>query len=211
MFTSFNPMPSGLPSPYTNNILGAQCNLWGEDVPSFENVMFKMFPRESAMAEITWTPTNLQSYSSFTNRLVVQKQRFAQMGVNYDHEVLPQIGTWGPTVSTSPTTLIMDITTNVTAAGEIDVSFWYGSGSNLSITSAALLVNGAQVDIDTHTGLAEPISSYQSVAEPFIPVFTLYVLHLPEIVPGADYKIQAVVAGSGGTTTSGTVYLANWN
>jgi hypothetical protein len=173
--------------------------------------MFKLFPRESAMAEITWTPTNLQNYASFTNRLSMQKQRFAQMGVNYDHEVLPQIGTWGPTVPTTGVTNFYDITTNVTAAGEIDVSFWYGTGTNLSITSASLLVNGVPVDIDTHAGLAESISSYQSKVEPFIPVFTLYVLHLPETVPGANYKIQAVMAGSGGSTTSGTVYLANWN
>ena len=104
-----------------------------------------------------------------------------------------------------------NITTNVTAAGEIDVSFWYTSGANkLSITSAALLVNGVQVDIDTHAGTAESTSTYEG-AEPYIPVFTLYVLHLPETKPGATYTIQAVVAGSGGTATSGTVYLANWN
>jgi hexosaminidase len=205
----FNPIPSGLPSQYMSNILGAQCNLWGEYVPSFENVMFKMFPRESAMAEITWTPQASQSYSSFTNRLVVQKQRFTQMGLNYDHESIPQIGTWSA-VPTSGSTLVLNITTNVTAAGEIDVSFWYGSGTALSISSVALLVNGVQMDIDSHAGLAESSSTYQAT-EPFIPVFTLYVLHLPETKPNAAYTIQAVVAGSGGTSGSGTIYMPNWN
>jgi hexosaminidase len=119
----FNPVPSGLPAAYTNNILGAQCNLWGEYVPSFTNVMFKMFPRESAMAEITWTPLASQNYTGFTSRLAVQKQRFAQAGINYDHETLPQIGTWGPTVSTSATTLTYDITSLVNSPGEKDVSF----------------------------------------------------------------------------------------
>lgn len=207
---AFNPIPSGLPAAYTNNILGAQCNLWGEYVPSFENVMFKMFPRETAMAEVTWTPTASQSYSSFTNRLVTEEQRFAQMGLNCDHETIPTIGTWGPTVSASATTMDFNITTNVTAAGEIDVSFWYGSGANLSISSVALLVNGVQVDIDTHAGTAEPSSSYQAT-EPFIPIFTLYVLHLPETKPGATYTLQAVIQGSGGTSTSGTIYMPNWN
>jgi len=207
---AFNPIPSSLPTAYTNNILGAQCNLWGEYVPSFRNVMFKMFPRETAMAEVTWTPAALHNYTSFTSRLAVQEQRFAQMGLNYDHESIPAIGAWGPTVSASPTTMTWNITTNVTAAGEIDVSFWYTSGANLSITSVALLVNGVQVDIDTHTGLAEPTSTYQAT-EPFIPIFTLYVLHLPETKPGATYTIQAVVQSSGGTTTSGTVYLPNWD
>jgi hexosaminidase len=204
---NFNPVLPGL-SAYTNYILGAQCNLWGEYVPSFENVMFKMFPRETALAEITWTPRASQSYTSFTNRLVAQKQRFTQMGVNYDHEAIPQIGSWA-SVPTSGTTLISDITTNVTAAGEIDVNFWWLSGTPLAISSVALLVNNVQVDVDTHAGTATTSSSYN--AAPYIPLFTLYVLHLPELVPGATYYIEAKVAGSGGTSGTGTVYMPNWN
>jgi hypothetical protein len=172
--------------------------------------MFKLFPRSTALAEVLWTPTASHNYTSFTNRLVTHEQRFTQMGLNYDHESIPQIGAWGPTVSTSPTTAYIDITTNVTAAGEIDVSFWYGSGTALSISSVALLVNGVQMDIDSHAGLAESSSTYQAT-EPFIPVFTLYVLHLPETKPNAAYTIQAVVAGSGGTSGSGTIYMPNWN
>ena len=70
----------------------------------------------------------------------------------------------------------------------------------------ALLVNGVQVDIDAHDGTA---SGYQPGSEPFIPIFTLYIVHLPELVPGATYTIKAVAAGSGGTATSGTVYMPN--
>jgi len=207
---SFSPIPSALSSAYTNEILGAECPLWGEYVPSFENVMFKMFPRASAMAEVTWTPSALHNYASFTNRLVVQKQRFTQMGLNYDHEIIPTIGTWGPTVSASATTTYYDITPNVTAAGEVDVNFYYtGGGDALAITSVALLVNNVQVDIDAHSGLAEPSADYDT--PPYAPLFTLYVLHLPELVPGATYTIQAVYQSSGGTTTSGTIYLPNWD
>jgi hexosaminidase len=169
--------------------------------------MFKMFPRETAMAEVTWTPLALHNYTSFTNRLVTQKQRFTQMGLNYDHETIPQIGTWS-SVPTSGSTLTLPITANVTTAGEIDVSFWYTSGTALAISSVALLVNGTQVDIDTHSGTA---SGYQAGTEPFIPIFTLYVLHLPELVPGATYSVKAVVAGSGGTSGAGTIYMPNWN
>ncbi len=204
---AFNPIPSGLPAQYTNNILGAQCNLWGEYVPSFRNVMFKMFPRETAMAEVTWTPLASQNFSSFTSRLAVEEQRFTSMGLNYDHESIPTIGTWS-SVPTSGSTLNFNITPNVTAAGEIDISFWYLSGSPLAISSVALLVNGVQVDIDTHSGTA---SGYRPGSEPFIPIFTLYIVHLPELIPGATYTIQAVVAGSGGTATSGTIYMPNWN
>jgi len=208
---AFNPIPDALlSSAYATNILGAQCTLFTEYVPSFRNVLFKMFPRETALAEITWTPLNSQSFTSFTNRLAVQEQRFTQMAANYDQETLPQIGAWGPTVSTSATTNYYDITTNVTAAGEIDVSFWYNSGANLSIASVALLVNGVQVDTDAHTGTAEPSSVYLA-SQPFIPPFTLYVLHLPATKWGATYTIQTVTQTSGGTAASGSIYLANWN
>lgn len=198
---SFNPIPTGLPAAFKTNILGGQVNLWGEYVPSFRNVMFKLFPRACALAEVTWTPTNLQSYASFTNRLVVHEQRFDQMGVNYDRETIPQVGSWGPSVPASSTIMTWDITTNVTAAGEIDVSFVRTAGANgLQIYSVALLQNGAQVDIDAHIGVASTS-----------PAYTLYILRLPETKPGATYTIQAVVSGYNGTATSGAVYLPNWN
>jgi len=46
-------------------------------------------------------------------------------GINYDHESVPTIGTWGPAVPTNATTMTWNITANVTAAGEIDVNFIY--------------------------------------------------------------------------------------
>ena len=148
---SFEPVPSGLPSGYTTNILGAQRNLWAENVPSPENVEYKLFPRLCAMAEVTWTPAASKNYTDFTTRLVTHEQRLAQMGINYNHEAITQIGTWGPGPSQSPTytTVNYDITSYVTQAGEIDISFFYTGGSNaLNINSVALLENGVQVDID---------------------------------------------------------------
>jgi hexosaminidase len=199
---SFEPIPAALPSQYSSNILGAQCNLWTEYVPSFENFMFKLYPRMCALAELTWSPTNSRSFTSFTNRLVTHEQRLAAMGVNYNHETIPQIGAWGSTVPMTPVTNSWDITPYVTAAGEYDVNFFRTNGANgLAISSVALLQNGAQVDIDVHNGLAQNGTS----------VYTLYIVHLPETKPGATYTIQAVYAGAGGTNTSGIVYLPNWN
>ena len=198
---SFEPIPTNLPAQYNSNILGAQSTLISEYVPSFENFMFKYYPRLCAMSEVTWSPKASKNYSSFTNRLVTHEQRLTQMGVNYNHETIPQVGNWGPTVPASPTAMNWDITTNVTAAGEIDVNFFYTSGaSGLNIASVALLQNGVQVDIDTHAGFAMNDSVYQ-----------VYIVHLPETKPGATYTIQAVISGSSGTSSSGIVYLPNWN
>lgn len=202
----FNPLPASLPAQYDTNILGAQCNLWTEYVPSYENVMFKMFPRLCAMAEITWTPQALQNYSNFAQRLVVDEQRLSEMGANYDHEIIPTIGTWGPAPATY-STLLWNITTNVTASGEIDVSFRYNSGSDgLNIAWADLLQNGTEIDRDTHFGYAQNSTAAAATTNQ-----TIYVLHLPAYQPGATYTIGASVEGIGGTDSYGTVYLPNWD
>lgn len=198
----YNPIPAALPGAFKTNILGGQCNLWGEYVPSFRNVMFKLFPRACAVAEATWTPTASKNFTSFTNRLAIHEQRLDRMGVNYDHELVPLIGSWGPTVSAGPATLTWDITTNITATGEIDVNFvWTTGTAGLQINSVALVQNGTVVDTDAHTGIASKTTA----------AYTLYILRLPETKPGAVYKIQAVVSGYNGTSSSGAVYLPNWN
>jgi hexosaminidase len=201
---NFEPVPSSLPAAYTNYIMGAQCSLWGEDVPSPENVEFKLFPRLSAMAELTWTPAASKSYTSFTNRLVNLEQCLTQMGINYNHEAVTQIGSWTQPVSTTASTVSYTITPYVTQAGEIDVSFYGTSTSTtvgLNVYWVALLENGVQVDLDTYTGYAGHSGAN----------LAYYVLHLPWYTPGATYTIQASIGGYNGTSTSGTVYLTNWN
>jgi hexosaminidase len=205
---NFNPIPAGLPAQYDTNILGAQCNLWAEYVPSYENVMFKMFPRVCAMAEITWTPTASQNYANFQQRLIMDEQRLAQMGANYDREIIPQIGTWSTnTVPTTYTTWQWNITTNVTGAGEVDVSFCYTNGANgLNIAWTSLLQNGTEIDRDTHNGFAQNTQGGDITTNQ-----TVYVLHLPAYIPGATYSIDASVEALGGTNSSGIIYLPNWD
>ena len=205
----YNPLPTGLPAQYDTNILGAQCNLWTEYVPSYENVMYKMFPRACAMAEITWTPRAQQSFTNFMQRLTnYDEPRLAQLGVNYNHENIPQIGTWSTnTVPTSYTTWQWNITTNVTGAGEIDVSFCYTNGSKgLSIAWTSLLQNGTEIDRDTHNGFAQNLSPAGVSTNQAI-----YVLHLPAYKPSATYSIDASVEGIGGTNSAGIVFLPNWD
>jgi hexosaminidase len=204
---SFNPIPSGLPAQYDTNILGSECVLFTEYVPSFENVMYKMFPRADAMAEITWTPLTSQSYTNFMGRLPLDEQRLAAMGANYNHESIPAIGTWGP-VPSGYSTLQWNITTNVTGAGEIDVNFACAPATNgLSIAWTDLLQNGTEIDRDTHYGNAQNDSTYANDTTNQ----TIYVLHLPVYQPGATYTIGASIEGTGSTNCSGTVYLPNWN
>jgi hexosaminidase len=204
---AFNPIPSGLPAQYDTNILGAEGTLFTEYVPSYENVMFKLFPRLCAMAEITWTPLSQQSYTNFTQRLGLDEQRMSEMGANYNYESIPAIGTWGP-VASGGSTLQWNVTPNVTAAGEIDVNFSCAPATNgLKIAWTDLLQNGTEIDRDTHNGYAQNNSSYAASTTNQ----TIYVLHLPVYQPGATYSIGASVQGISNTNCSGTVYLPNWD
>ncbi len=206
---TFEPVPTNLPSAYATNILGAQCNLWSEYVPSPENVEFKLFPRLSALAEVVWSFATNRNYTDFTNRLVIHEQRLAQMGFNYNREAVTQIGTWAG-VPASPTTVTntYDITPYVTTNGEIDVSFYNTSTvKGLDIYWVSLLENGAQVDSDNYTSFAGG-ASYTETTTRSLPY---YVLHLPWFHPGSTYALKASIGGDGGTNNAGTVYLANWN
>jgi hexosaminidase len=199
---AFEPIPASLPAQYDSYILGAQGNQWCEYVPSLENVEFKSYPRMCAIAEVAWTPAALKNYTNFTQRLVTHEQRLTQMGANYNSSSSKKIGTWAAAqITTGGGTVSWDITSSVSAAGEVDVSFAYTSGANaLSISWLALQVNGVEIDRDTHSG-----SAGSSPSDP------IYILHLPALVPGATYTIQAWVAGVGGTASSGSVYLPNWD
>ena len=199
----FEPIPTGLPAAYTNFILGAEGPTWSEWIPSLLNMEFRMYPRLCAIAEVDWTPASLKNWTDFTNRLETHKLRLAQMGVNYNPSATPPaIGSWTPSqMSTNYTSLEWDITTNVTAFGQISVSFCYKSGTDgLDIAWAALVENGVELDRDTHAG-------WTGVT----PAKPVYVLRLPAHRSGATYLLRASVASRGGTNSTGVIYRPNWN
>lgn len=199
---AYDPIPVTLPAAYTNFILGAEGPCWTEWIPSLQNMQFRVFPRLCAIAEVDWLPAAQKNWTDFTNRLEFHKQRLTYMGVNFNpHRVPPALGTWAAPVSTNYTTLSWDITSSVTAPGEIDVSFCWKTGANgLEIAWAALLENGVELDRDTHAG-------FTGVS----PVRPAYLLRLPALRPGATYTLRASVASRGGTDSNGTIYRPNWN
>lgn len=200
---SMEPIPAGLAPAYSNFILGAQGNCWSEYIPSALNMEFRMFPRLCALAEVNWTAPTLKNYNDFTNRLVVHNQRLRSMGVNYNpRNTPPQVASWAAgQIFTNYSTLTWDITSSITNAGEIDLSFcWKGGTNGLDIAWAALLENGLEIDRDTHAGFTGTTSSRP-----------VYVLRLPARRPTATYTLRAFVAGRGGTNSNGVVYSTNWN
>src|ERR1019366_2757803 len=80
---SFEPLPEKLDPQYQSHILGAQGNLWTEYIPNFKQAQYMVFPRLSALAEVTWSGQAARNWEDFTRRLQTQFQRFDRIGVNY--------------------------------------------------------------------------------------------------------------------------------
>jgi len=82
---SFDPMPMNLPSQLQSHILGTQGNLWTEWVPNLKHAEYMIFPRECAIAEITWSSESSHNWDDFMRRLQIHAQRLDELGINYRH------------------------------------------------------------------------------------------------------------------------------
>jgi hexosaminidase len=82
---SFDPMPTNLPPQLQSYILGTQGNLWTEWVPNLKHAEYMIFPRECAIAEITWSSEPSRNWDDFMRRLQIHAQRLDELGINYRH------------------------------------------------------------------------------------------------------------------------------
>jgi hexosaminidase len=80
---SFEPVPENLPAEFQAHIIGAQGNLWTEYIPSLQHAEYMIFPRETAIAELTWSPKAARNWDDFLQRLQTDDRRLQEMGVNY--------------------------------------------------------------------------------------------------------------------------------
>jgi hexosaminidase len=201
----FEPVPDSLPAQYAPFILGGQANLWTEYIAGFAHVEYMMFPRLCALAEVTWSPKTVRNYDDFLQRVKINEQRLDGLGVNYRKSTLGsginhnKIGSWKASqIETAATAMNWEITTNLTAAGKVEVTFDYTRGDDgIDITQVVLLEDGKEISRDVHDGFAGNESRR--------PVFTL---DAPAPKPGATYTIRALIRGDGGTDSRGDVY---WN
>src|SRR5208282_4413402 len=77
---AFEPIPANLPSQFQQHILGAQGNLWTEFVPNLRHAEYMIFPRECALAEVTWSPRKARPFDDFLQRLEIDERRLDEMG-----------------------------------------------------------------------------------------------------------------------------------
>ena len=82
----FEPVPDAIPPQARHRVLGAQCQLWTEDVPTPQHAEYMYFPRLCAFAEVVWTPLGggeTRSFEEFAPRLERHCERLAALGVNF--------------------------------------------------------------------------------------------------------------------------------
>jgi len=85
---AFEPMPTNVPPELQSFILGAQGNLWTEQISNFKQVQYMTFPRACALAEVTWSARDAKNWDDFMRRLQVQAKRFDELNINYRHAAL---------------------------------------------------------------------------------------------------------------------------
>lgn len=83
MVYGYEPVPADLPSEYAHHVLGAQCQLWSEYMPSVGQLEYMAFPRLSALAEVTWSSRDSRDHGGFLERLRFHLTRLDALGVNY--------------------------------------------------------------------------------------------------------------------------------
>lgn len=82
---AFDPMPTNVPPQLQSHILGAQGNLWTEQIPNLKHAEYMTFPRACALAEVTWSSKDSRDWDDFMRRLQIQAQRLDELNINYRH------------------------------------------------------------------------------------------------------------------------------
>ncbi|MEU6858206.1 beta-N-acetylhexosaminidase [Glycomyces sp. NPDC046736] len=76
----WDPVPPGIDA---DKVLGVQCQLWSEYLPTPEDVEYAAFPRLSVLAEVGWTNLDVREANPVTDRLSDHLVRLHAMGIGY--------------------------------------------------------------------------------------------------------------------------------
>ena len=77
----FDPIPKGLDEKYLDKVLGLGCQMWGEWIPTVQNMDRQVFPRLAAYAEVAWTNLDKKDYDQFKKNLDKTLARWERLGI----------------------------------------------------------------------------------------------------------------------------------
>lgn len=76
----WDPVPAGVDG---ERVLGIQCQLWSEYLPTPRDVEYSAFPRLSVLAEVGWTGMAVREANPVQDRLPDHLERLHAMGIDY--------------------------------------------------------------------------------------------------------------------------------
>jgi hexosaminidase len=79
----YNPIPEVLTPEQAKHILGAQCNVWTEYIPTPGHLEYMTFPRAIALAEVAWTPQAQRNFADFSHRLSIHEARLQALNLHF--------------------------------------------------------------------------------------------------------------------------------
>ncbi|MEM9023699.1 MAG: family 20 glycosylhydrolase, partial [Bacteroidota bacterium] len=83
----FDPVPEGLDPEQANYILGGECNMWTEHVPTKVALDAKVLPRMIGLAEALWSPE--KDFNGFRHRLHHHYDWLRAQGFEFGFETVP--------------------------------------------------------------------------------------------------------------------------
>jgi len=206
---SFNPIFNGLDPKYHSKVLGFGCQMWGEWIPTVENMENKVYPRLAAYSEVGWSELEDKNFGKFKNRMKRQLKRWDIQGIQYakgetiklsasDFFNHAKAGNWSPQQTTQDWQQQSFSTAGeIKAANTYEVAFLYSKGAHaLDISEVSLLEDGKVVATDKHAGFSGGILKN-----------IVYKLELTSFNKNAKYTLRATTKGSGGTDSHGEVKI----
>ncbi len=80
---SYEPVPKELNADEAKYVLGAQANVWTEYIGNDSKLEYTIFPRETALSEVLWSPKASRNINDFKQRLTEIIMRYGLWGANY--------------------------------------------------------------------------------------------------------------------------------
>ena len=80
---NFDPVPGSLPDGQKQLILGAQANLWTEQIKTQSHLEYMMLPRLAGLAEALWTNRESKQQGRFIQNMDQQFDRYQMLNFNY--------------------------------------------------------------------------------------------------------------------------------
>ncbi|SHH04834.1 glycoside hydrolase family 20 protein [Pedobacter caeni] len=80
---NYEPIPKELNAEQAKYVLGAQANIWTEQITTREHLEYMLLPRMLALAEVVWLPAQMKDWKSFSGRLKYHFKGFEQKGYRF--------------------------------------------------------------------------------------------------------------------------------